>query len=322
MNFIVPVITMLFLISACGKQDRGLLEKELITKQSEVIYGKDDRKELFKITDPTLQNLSQYVGVSIEKSMLKHKKKKKIYTVNYMQLKEQDINLCNGEALKFKEQYNPGDCTGFLLTQNLYITMAHCLTPDFINSDEVEKINKIKIVNERIIFNYFQNKNGEKIIIPEANVYSIKKILDINYQNNGSDYAILELDRIFPKKVSLPLETVSKSKVGDRLVMLGYPQGLPLKVTDNGQIIRDINESQFGSNLDAFGGNSGSLVYNLETNEIVGLLERGQPDYIFDPIKKCNRVNIQEENPKLIRGEIIQKMTDVFEKSKLENLPR
>ncbi|MFN8369247.1 MAG: hypothetical protein U0T83_01345 [Bacteriovoracaceae bacterium] len=104
--------------------------------------------------------------------------------------------------------------------------------------------------------------------------------------------------------------------------MIGSPLGLPVKVTDNGKIISEIGEGRYGSDLDAFSGNSGSMVYNLDTQEVVGLLERGTADFVEDTEKKCKRWNIQKKVPPFSRGEIIEKISKIFETSTLPNLPR
>jgi MYXO-CTERM domain-containing protein len=78
------------------------------------------------------------------------------------------------------------------------------------------------------------------------------------------------------------------------LVINGYPTGLPLKI-DDGANVRDARADTldfFVANLDTFGGNSGSGVFDDTTKQLVGILVRGEVDYVFDPEAECDRVNV------------------------------
>ena len=62
------------------------------------------------------------------------------------------------------------------------------------------------------------------------------------------------------------------------LIVAGYPSGLPLKIDDGGRV-RDPRSGTtdfFIANLDTFGGNSGSGVYDAATKQLVGILVRGR----------------------------------------------
>ena len=61
-----------------------------------------------------------------------------------------------------------------------------------------------------------------------------------------------------------------------------FPSGIPLKYAPGAEI-RDISKPEFFvANLDTFGGNSGSGVYDQATKELVGILVRGDTDYVLD----------------------------------------
>ena len=51
-------------------------------------------------------------------------------------------------------------------------------------------------------------------------------------------------------------------------------------------MLLDIREKAiFTANLDTYGGNSGSPVFNSETHEVEGILVRGDTDFV--PLGKC-----------------------------------
>lgn len=62
--------------------------------------------------------------------------------------------------------------------------------------------------------------------------------------------------------------------------MIGHPVGLPLKVADDA-VVSDPGDGQtyFEANLDTYGGNSGSAVFNARTGLIEGILVRGAQDF-------------------------------------------
>ena len=63
--------------------------------------------------------------------------------------------------------------------------------------------------------------------------------------------------------------------------MIGFPSGLPCKVAANAKVSQNTDTFVFTGNLDTYGGNSGSPVFNLTTHEVEGILVRGGEDFEF-----------------------------------------
>ncbi|MDD5320391.1 MAG: hemopexin repeat-containing protein [Methylococcales bacterium] len=62
--------------------------------------------------------------------------------------------------------------------------------------------------------------------------------------------------------------------------MIVHPVGLPTKF-GGGATVRDNSPSAFFlANLDTYGGNSGSPVFNSSTHEVEGILVRGETDFV------------------------------------------
>jgi V8-like Glu-specific endopeptidase len=78
---------------------------------------------------------------------------------------------------------------------------------------------------------------------------------------------------------------------------MGHPSGLPMKYADGAKVFGNF-DNYFSTNLDTFGGNSGSPVFNAKTNEVVGILVRGDIDYIEGEFegRTCMRVNTCDAN--------------------------
>ena len=66
---------------------------------------------------------------------------------------------------------------------------------------------------------------------------------------------------------------------------------MPTKIAD-GANVRNLQGKFFQANLDTYGGNSGSAVFNVETGEVEGILVRGETDYVFNSALGCQVSNL------------------------------
>lgn len=79
----------------------------------------------------------------------------------------------------------------------------------------------------------------------------------------------------------LPLDTSAGVSIGNELYVLGFPSGLPMKIADQAFVRSISDKGYFVSNLDTFGGNSGSPVLKSGTLTVEGILVRGDNDYAY-----------------------------------------
>jgi hypothetical protein len=107
------------------------------------------------------------------------------------------------------------------------------------------------------------------------------------------DFAVVRLDRPVvgdrePAAVRLADMALER---GSSLNLLGFPNGLPAKFAPNGAVVNARAErlDYFDGSVDAFGGNSGSGVYDAD-GRVVGILVRGATDYTTTP-EGCDAVN-------------------------------
>jgi V8-like Glu-specific endopeptidase len=111
---------------------------------------------------------------------------------------------------------------------------------------------------------------------------------------NQRDWALVRLDRPVPATISEPVRAWNKGPVtvGQRVFVIGYPSGIPMKNAPGAQVREQSNPNFFVANLDTFGGKSGSGVYDQQTRELIGILVRGGADFVRDKTANCNRVHI------------------------------
>ena len=81
--------------------------------------------------------------------------------------------------------------------------------------------------------------------------------------------------------------------------------------TESGELLSV--ESQFVTNLDTFGGNSGSPVINTDSYKVVGILVGGDQDYVQSTEELCVEVNRCELSGVGCTGESVTKMSYLVE---------
>ncbi len=242
------------------------------------IYGSDDRLDFFAASQD-MKTLSDSV-VSFWKapSVTIANGSAQLKTVNF----GERMNLCPGT--KFMEQPIGAFCSGSLVGPDLVMTAGHCVKTE------------ADCKNIKLAFGYAVKQNGAEAVttLPAGEIYScasiVKRFLagdpgmtNPSGQNLGPDFALIKLDRKVAGHKPLAINRSSSLKKGDGIFVIGHPVGLPLKVA-GGATVRDFSKvGYFTADLDTFGGNSGSPVFNTRTKLIEGILVRGDEDFIDSP---------------------------------------
>lgn len=264
------------------------------------IYGADNRLDYFQ-SAAGMQTLSDSVvsfwkAASVEAAGTGYKLKTKKFG--------DALNLCPAE--KFRDQPMGAFCSGSLVGEDLIMTAGHC----------VKTMDDCK--NTKIAFGYKIKKAGEAAVttLAASEVYTCASIVtrflagepgsnNPTGQNLGPDYALIKLDRKVTGHKPLPINRGAIAK-GARIFVIGHPVGLPLKVAA-GASVRDAGKvGYFVADLDTFGGNSGSPVFNTATNKIEGILVRGDTDFIKSPAG-CTTMATYEQTSG--RGEDVTKIS-------------
>ena len=263
--------------------------------RAKVIYGEDDREDILNTKNHHYQYLAESTAAMINKN--KFIKQNGSYVVTGQLLKDK-MNLCEEE--RFGNHVTAATCSGFLVAPNILVTAGHCAEVSNFCS------------NFYWAFNYYHQRDGKPIKISEDNVYRCNKILyKVKDSRIKQDFAVIELDREVPWRKPLELRQDGDTPNGESIFVIGNPTGMPTKVSD-GAYVRDNSHPQFLlTNLDTFGGNSGSAVFNSETGLVEGILVRGERDYVYDSVKKCYRPKYCSMSE--CRGEDVQKIYPALE---------
>lgn len=253
-----------------------------------VIYGVDDRFDAELHPNADLKQLSKSVAGRLNKSNATSSNTGIVLPTDTL---EDSMGVCSTE--RFATQKTAVECTGFLVGSDLLVTAGHCMESESDCSQN------------HWVFGYVDGISEVK----HADVYNCKEI--VSQELNGiNDFAVVRLDRIVEGRTPLKLRKEGEIVATDKLAVIGHPSGLPLKIDDGG-LVRDVNSANnfFVAELDTYGGNSGSPVFNLATHQVEGILVRGAKDYVWDAQDGCAVSNVCATGT--CRGEDVQKITKV-----------
>ena len=245
-----------------------------VLKHNNILY--DEAKMLLKLSKSTagMVELGKHVTAFADGSVMA---KKPLRTFGHIK------ELCEEE--RFKEQYTLPICTGFLVAPDLIVTAGHC-------------VNKINFHTRAWIFGYDDSKSLNSLPSFQKDfVYKTKEVLEWKEDKViRKDFALIRLDRAVTVAEPLKFRKYGEPHLGTELAIIGHPNGLPTKIAAGGEILE--NElNAYKTNLDSFGGNSGSPVFNLNTGVVEGILISGATDFLpnFERLEPCREVNRKKD---------------------------
>jgi len=240
------------------------LQDAKATPSARVIYGADGRQDYYEVQDPSWQaSADSTVALIRAADLTDNNGITSIVTVPYGQV----YQLCPSE--KYWDQRSVAVCSGFLATSDEVVTAGHCIA------------SQADCDNTRMVLGYkITDPANPPSSVPTDQVYKCAQIIHTVSVATGEDFAVVKLDRPVTQVPPLNFRTSGTISVGDPLHVIGYPYGLPVKLA-GGANVRALQSQFFTANLDTYGGNSGSAVFNSVTGEVEGVLVRGENDFVF-----------------------------------------
>jgi V8-like Glu-specific endopeptidase len=260
---------------------------------NKVIYGEDNRLDLFETGDALHAELAQSTAAMIAHSRITLLGDKATITGSPLSSR----GICASEP--FANQITAANCSGFLVGKDLLVTAGHCVKNSFDCSGSAW------------VFGFGVNSPDQQgHEIPATEVYRCAEVIEtVLDRATSDDYALIRLDRAVTGRSPLKVRTDGKITEGTEIVVIGHPTGLPTKVAA-GANVRDNSDSYFFvANLDTYGGNSGSAVFDAKTGTVEGILVRGENDYVYDSSQGCQVSNHCTNEG--CRGEDVTRITNV-----------
>lgn len=237
---------------------------DAMMQKQKLIYGPDDRKDIFEVIDQTIRERAASVAgiLDISRVVDNQDGSSTIRTVPFSVAQR----LCKQE--RFYKQPTAPHCSAFLVATDIVATAGHC-------------INSNNLARARFVFGFQMiNADQARIKISNENIYQGIQIISRKLDHQGSDYALVKLDRPVTDRKILNLRAHGKINDNESVYVIGHPSGLPLKYADGARVTNNSTIEYFSANLDTYGGNSGSPVFNTDTGEVEGILVRGETDFI------------------------------------------
>jgi hypothetical protein len=265
-----------------------------------VIYGDDDRLDLFEEPSALKRSMSRSVAALVDAAYVSRTDPTG-YSIQMLSFGE-SYGLCPSE--KFIEQNVAADCTAFLVAPDIMATAGHCLHGP-------EACSTLKV-----IFDFALTVRGP---VPDRftneQVYSCSRLLTTTHTER-TDFALFQLDRPVRDRPSLPLSRNGPPAKDSGIFVIGHPAGLPIKIAGNAHV-RELGDGVFVTNLDTYAGSSGSPVINSSTFEVEGILVSGERD--FEAEGECNVSYRCADGD--CRGEDVTNISTIFPFLDKEDLP-
>lgn len=265
-----------------------------------VVYGADDRVEVFNHPDLALRRIAQESIVALIPSFRVTREVDGTHSLFTQSLKDLR-GLCDDEL--FGNQPTAASCSGVLIDDDLVLTAGHCIDESF------------PCENYSFVFNYHLSGPDSLAAIRDEDVYSCARVV---VQGNPQaaqytpDFTVVQLDRpVEGAKSPVSIRPAVALATQEALAMIGFGSGLPAKI-DTGGSVADSREDRldfFVANVDAFQGHSGSATFDSE-DRLAGILVSGRaPDY-DEPVagETCSRVSVYEDSQ---AGEVVHNVAPI-----------
>lgn len=263
-------------LAACEGGEHDERFEPLGASQQSIIYGEDDRREVYEHPSATLRALAASSVVALVPRLRFHRLASGDTVIAAFSLQEA-YAVCADE--RFTMQPTAADCTGVLIDDDLVLTAGHCFES---NTD---------CGRYAYVFDYFYEEPGRLAPIGAGDSYGCRRIVARSVSTPGAatrtDYAIVQLER--PAAGRTPATVRSAPiEAGEPLATIGAVSGLPVKIDSGARVLstRAPSTDYFLLDSDTFAGSSGSGVFDA-SGQLVGVLVRGGEDYVMRPDAGC-----------------------------------
>jgi hypothetical protein len=248
-----------------------------------LIHGSDGRLEAYDVTDPLLRaRLANSSVALVPNAWLSPGG----LAQSLPSWGSQAPPLCEGE--RFSEQPVVAFCSGILVDWDLVLAAGHCARA-------------LALDDFSVVFDYFYAAPGELGLRADSVARPVAiaaEALDSAGTEPRLDYAWFRLARpVLPPREPVPIRRLPPPlELGDRLVTIGSPHGLPLKV-DTGSVhdVRNFDD-YFIADTDTSRGWSGGGALD-ETLALVGILARGGIDLTLTEAGCVEERRVGESEP-------------------------
>lgn len=220
---------------------------KLAQDRQRAIYGVDNRKDIYQVSSPKVKKAAKGVVALVKAHDLQHQADGSYVLAS--EVYRDAYRLCSNEP--FAGQPVACFCSGFLVGVDVIATAGHCVKTQ---SDlaGIRFVFDFRMVDAEVVRNRFEADD----------VYAGATLIGRQLANDGSDWALVRLDRPVLGRSPMKVRSAGKVKNDQSLFVIGHPCGLPQKYAPGAKVRDNTPAPFFVANLDTYGGNSGSLRYS------------------------------------------------------------
>ncbi len=256
-------------------------------------------------------------------------------------IKEDGLPAC--DVLKFRDEFVIAGSagTGSLIDNRKVLTAYHVAQSIEDGESFVCVFNYFKESQNSLKPLYDASKKLYYRVVNTSDIYAVTKVASGWV---SSDWAVIELSRdasVNQKRLCYYKDSDIQNQIGvgqnaKELCALGYPEGMPLILTDDG---RQTNATLFRTDLDLFSGNSGCPIFvhpnsdaaNECKYKIIGICSAGGTAGVGDYVtvkqsdggkvdnKPCDCKKENYRGDPSINGGVTAKIDQLYSKSKIAN---
>jgi len=266
----------------------------LFAADEKVVYGVDDRLDVYETFNPLYIDLAKSTAAQIPASSVVKSGTGYVFYGTKLKVAKK---LCPNAS--FSEQVTGARCSGFLVAPDLLVTAGHCMT------------NQGDCSNNYWVFDYkMTSRQSDPTHFSSSQVYKCAEIINQTFSRTSSDFALIRLNRVATDRTPLLYRTEGTVSSEANLVLIGHPSGLPTKIAAGANIRDNSDPYFFTANTDSFGGNSGAAVFDAYSGLLEGILVRGEDDY-EEQASGCYLPKVCTASD--CRGEDIVRITNILE---------
>ena len=237
----------------------------LAQDRQRVVYGVDDRKDIYQVKSAKVRKAANAVVALVKASDLEADGRGgwTLATSSY----KDEYRLCSSET--FSSQPLGCFCSGFLVGPDVVATAGHCVK------------NNADLATMRFVFGFRMiDSSTPRTSFAADDVYEGAAVIGRKLTSTQTDWAVIRLARAVVGRSPVAFRTAGKIAAAQKLFVIGHPCGLPQKYAPGASVRDNTPAAFFVANLDTYGGNSGSPVFNATNHKVEGILVRGENDFV------------------------------------------
>ena len=237
----------------------------LAQDRQRVVYGVDDRKDIYQVKSAKVRKAANAVVALVKASDLEADGRGgwTLATSSY----KDEYRLCSSET--FSSQPLGCFCSGFLVGPDVVATAGHCVK------------NNADLATMRFVFGFrMVDSSTPRTSFAADDVYEGAAVIGRKLTSTQTDWAVIRLARAVVGRSPVAFRTAGKIAAAQKLFVIGHPCGLPQKYAPGASVRDNTPAAFFVANLDTYGGNSGSPVFNATNHKVEGILVRGENDFV------------------------------------------